>query len=49
MEVIIGLVVSTLGAHFGKLDFFVLYSIVTIALGIYKFYINHTNDKTALQ
>lgn len=47
MDNVIGLVVSALGAYFAKLDFFILYTCVSIALGLYKSWLNHTNDKTA--
>lgn len=36
MDVIIGLVISALGAHFYKIDFCTLYTFVSIALALYR-------------
>lgn len=46
MEAIIATVVSTLGAYFCKLDFCMLYTFVSLAVALYKSWINYANDKT---
>lgn len=49
MDVIISLLVSAIGAYFGGIDFFVLHTIVSLSLSLYKEWLKHTNDKTASQ
>lgn len=47
MEVIISLIISVAGAHFGQIDFFILFTCVSAALSLYRDWITYTNDKTA--
>lgn len=47
MDAIIVLVVSTIGAHFCNMDFCTLHTFVSIAIALYKSWIDYTNDKTA--
>lgn len=49
MEVIIGILVSVLGSYFYDTDFATVYMLVSMSIALYKSWINHTNDKTALQ
>lgn len=49
MEVIIGAIISMLGAYFGEMDFCTLYTFVSMGIALYKAWSDHTNDKTALQ
>lgn len=49
MEVVIGAIVSALGAHFCGMDFCTLYTFVSMSIALYKAWNNHTSDKTALQ
>lgn len=49
MEAVIGLIISCIGAHFTGMDFCTLYTFISTALLLYKDFINHTNDKTALR
>ncbi len=44
MAVVISLITSAIGAHFGHIDFFALYTCVSIALSLYE---DLTNAKTA--
>lgn len=47
MEAIIVLFVSATGAYFCNIDFCVLHTFVSIAVALYKNWINYANDKTA--
>ncbi|MCH5344142.1 MAG: hypothetical protein J1E64_08885 [Acetatifactor sp.] len=49
MDVIIVLIVSAIGAYFGKEDFSFLCTLISMALSLNRMYTNYTNDKTALQ
>lgn len=40
MDVIIGLVISALGAHFYKIDFCTLFTFISIALALYQNCVN---------
>lgn len=45
METIICLTLSMIGSYFGELDFFSLYTMLSLSLSIYKRWNNITNDK----
>ena len=47
MDAIIVLVISVIGAHFCNMDLCTLHTFVSIAVTLYKSWINYTNDKTA--
>ncbi len=47
MDAIISIVVSSIGAHYGNMDFFILYTCVSMGISIYKDILHYTNDKTA--
>ena len=41
MEYVIALIVSMLGSCFGDVDFFVLYTLVSTALGMYRVWLDN--------
>lgn len=45
MDAIIVLVVSVIGNLVCGIDFFALHTFLSVSLGIYKEWINYTNDK----
>ena len=47
MEAIIIFVVSAVCAHFCDINFYTLHTVVSIAVAIYRSWIDYTNDKTA--
>ena len=47
MDAIIVLVVSAIGATFCNIDFCTLHTFVSIAMSLYRCWIDYTNDKTA--
>lgn len=47
MQAIIGLTISALGYIFSGIDFCTLYAFVSVALDLYKGWIDYSNDKAA--
>lgn len=45
MEAIIALVVSALGAHYCNLDFCTTHTFVSVAIALYKAWIDYADDK----
>ena len=49
MDVIIGVIISVIGSYLYRMDFCTLYTFITIGIAICRFWLEHTNDKTALK
>lgn len=47
MDVIIVLIIASIGTAFSETDFFVLQCCLSTALSLYRIWIDYTNDKTA--
>lgn len=45
MKVIITVGISAIGAYYGRTDFFMLYSLISMALDLVISWTNYTNDK----